>query len=68
MSTTLAPVAPAKPSTPDFEVVAEGAFRFTIRRADGTFLTDKYGRPRWFSTANSARKRISRERAGNFHK
>ena len=39
---------------------------FTIAR-DGITLTNRYGSVRIFATRNSARKRIARERSGNFH-
>lgn len=35
---------------------------------NGVFLTDRHGMVRVFTSANSARKRIARERSGNFHK
>ena len=52
-----------------------GTYTYTIVEADGYFyidrngvyLTDRNGRARVFATRVSARKRISRERRGNFH-
>jgi hypothetical protein len=41
---------------------------FVIEGPDGMILRDSNGRWRTFKTRNSARKRIARERAGNFHK
>lgn len=34
----------------------------------GSYLRDKDGNKRVFASRNAARKRISRERTGNFHK
>ncbi len=35
--------------------------------ADSLHLMHPNGKPRWFATRASARKRISREKKGNFH-
>lgn len=48
-----------------FEDVTSGLF--TVSR-NGEVLKDKHGRSRTFSTQNSARKRISREVGGDFHR
>ncbi len=48
-----------------YEVEAQN-FGFAVRR-NGTFLTDANGSVRIYVTRNAARKRISRERSGNFH-
>lgn len=49
------------------EVDSFGTFT-VLDNATGAHLLDKYGTIRRFSTRNAARKRISRERSGNFHK
>jgi hypothetical protein len=41
---------------------------FAIEREDGTLLRNRYGAVREFATRNSARKRIARERSGDFHR
>lgn len=40
---------------------------FVVTR-NGVFLTDRNNQVRTFTTRSSARKRIARERSGNFHK
>jgi hypothetical protein len=41
---------------------------FVVEGPDGMLLCTPDGTLRVFSTRNSARKRIARERSGNFHK
>lgn len=48
-----------------FQIVTNGGYFYVVR--DGVYLTDRNGRVRTFITRNAARKRISRERSGNFH-
>jgi len=48
-----------------FEIVEENGLFYVTR--NGMFLTNRYGRARSFITRNTARKRISRERRGDFH-
>ncbi len=52
-----------------FEIVADTyrGYGFNVTR-DGVALTDRYGSTRNFTTRNSARKRISRELRGDFHR
>jgi hypothetical protein len=51
-----------------YEVVQliEGGFYYVYK--NGVLLKDKNGTDRRFKTRNSARKRVARERAGDFHK
>jgi hypothetical protein len=55
---------------PNLEIVPDtySGYGYNVRRVDGTRLTNRLGAVRIFATRNSARKRISRERVGNFHK
>lgn len=55
---------------PDFTVEhsAEWGGYVVRNNLTNTLLTDRFGAVRVFSTPNTARKRISRERSGNFHK
>ena len=41
---------------------------FAITGPGALFLRDKWNNIRSFATRNSARKRIARERSGNFHR
>jgi hypothetical protein len=43
----------------------ESGFYITI---NGLPLANRYGSTRYFSSRNSARKRIARERSGDFHR
>lgn len=67
MSSTLTnPAAPVL--TEDYTIVtSEVGYGYNVRLADGTFLVGQDGQRRHFTTLGSARKRISRERRGNFH-
>ncbi len=47
-----------------FVIAGDGPFYIT---ANGVALTDTYGAVRYFRTRNAARKRISRERLGDYH-
>lgn len=59
------PVAPGTRS--EYAVVpTSSGIGFTVL-CNGQPLTTPNGSVRYFATANSARKRISRERRGNFH-
>lgn len=52
--------------TPVYRIVlTNDGFMVTL---DGNPLRDQNGLVRYFRTRNSARKRIARERSGNFHR
>lgn len=48
-----------------YTINAAGGYFYITR--NGVYLTNKFGNARTFITRNAARKRISRERRGNFH-
>lgn len=50
---------------PKFEIIPSGS-GYAVTRND-LYLRDKGGFIRLYTTRNAARKRISRERTGNFH-
>ena len=52
---------------PTYAIVSNGAGAWNVL-VNGEVLTDSTGMPRTFNTRATARKRISRERSGNFHK
>ena len=54
--------------TPNFRIVTDSDGFFVIEGPDGMLLRDTNGNIRRFITRNAARKRVSRERSGNFHK
>lgn len=53
-------------TTGNYTITTNDAGNFIVLR-DGQPLRDVYGNTRWFTSRNAARKRISRERKGNFH-
>jgi len=55
----------ATETTTTYEIVSTDTGYAILR--DGSYLTDSRGNVRTFVTRNAARKRISRERTGNFH-
>lgn len=67
---TLTTSSTTTPTTTDtFEIVADTyrGYGFVVLR-NGTALTYPDGSTRTFPTRNAARKRISRERRGDFHR
>ncbi len=54
--------------TPTFRILTDADGYFVIEGPDGMLLRDKNNNIRRFIARNAARKRISRERTGNFHK
>lgn len=54
-------------TTDRFEIVRTTYNDFEVLK-NGVALTDRNGYRRIFLTRNSARKRIARERSGNFHR
>jgi Na+/glutamate symporter len=57
-------VAVANPTFPDiYEIIYDAPLARWIVRKNNILLTDRGGNARYFKTRNSARKRISRERA-----
>ena len=64
MSTTT--LTPVTAGTTDTYTIVENAGYFYVVR-NGLYLRDRFNNPRTFITRNAARKRISRERRGNFH-